>query len=131
MRGIRSNQGFTLIELLIVVVIIGILATVLISRFSGAKSSAYLAQVNAVAQQVSQAAMTYQAASVSNTRATTIAHLQSIASELAATMGDVNLAGDGAGNWTITHDVLDTDFGSGTVSATVDTVGGVTAAALP
>jgi prepilin-type N-terminal cleavage/methylation domain-containing protein len=131
MASLRSNKGFTLIELLIVVVIVGILATVLISRFSGAKDSAYLANINAIAGQVSQAAMAYEANSVTNTQATTVAHLQTIATELAAEMGQVNLANDGT-DWSITHDVLDTKYGVGTVAATVDmTTGIVTAGVLP
>ncbi len=41
----RDNKGFTLIELLIVVVIIGILATVVIPQFSKVRERAYNATV--------------------------------------------------------------------------------------
>ena len=39
----RDNKGFTLIELLIVVVIIGILATIAIPKFSATRQKAYFA----------------------------------------------------------------------------------------
>ena len=41
----RKRHGFTLIELLIVVVIIGILATIAIPKFANTKEKAYVAQM--------------------------------------------------------------------------------------
>ena len=45
-RG-QTDQGFTLIELLIVVVIIGILASIAIPKFSATRERAYIAAVSA------------------------------------------------------------------------------------
>jgi len=83
MRGLRSTKGFTLIELLIVVVIIGILATVLISRFSGVKDSAYLAHCNTLADQIKLASMAYSASRIDGAEAASIADMVKIDPDLA------------------------------------------------
>lgn len=124
MSSLRSRKGFTLIELLIVVVIIGILATILISRFSGAKEAAYVASINSVAQQVSQAVMGYNTLQTDGDIADDITKVQSIAEDLALSMDQVTLA-YAAGVWTVSHSQT-------TATATVDgTTGQVTAAVLP
>ena len=101
MRGLRSNKGFTLIELLIVVVIIGILATVLISRFTGAKDSAYLAHCNTMAEAVKTSALGYSTSRIDGATATKISQLQKLNSDIAATVNDMKL--------TITGTVLTID----------------------
>ena len=102
MRGLRSNKGFTLIELLIVVVIIGILATVLISRFTGAKDSAYLAHCNTMAEAVKTAALGYSTSRIDGATATKISQLQKLNSDIAATVNDMKLTIN-AGVLTIDH----------------------------
>ena len=82
MRGLRSTKGFTLIELLIVVVIIGILATVLISRFSGVKGSAYLAHCNTLADQIKLAALSYSSSRIEGAAPTTVADMTKIDPDL-------------------------------------------------
>lgn len=91
MRGLRNSKGFTLIELLIVVVIIGILATVLISRFTGAKDSAYLAHANTMADAVKTAAIGYSTSRLDGAAATKISQLAKINSDIAATVNDMKL----------------------------------------
>ncbi len=127
MTSLRSKKGFTLIELLIVVVIIGILATVLISRFSGAKDAAYAGAVNSVAQQVSQACMAHNALQVDGTICDTQAKLEAMANDLTVAKcaaAQITCAYAG-GVWTITHAQIPAN------SATVDaTTGSITAATL-
>ena len=106
MSSLRSRKGFTLIELLIVVVIIGILATILISKFSGTKEAAYVGQINAVAQQVGAAVGAYNALQTTSDVCDTFTKLNSMADDLVASMGQVNLAVvTGTAIWTISHDV--------------------------
>ena len=127
MSGLRSKKGFTLIELLIVVVIIGILATILISRFSGAKDAAYAASVNSVAQQVSQAVMAYNALQTTADICDTQAKLEGMADDLTV----AKLAGAqitcvyAAPDWTITHSQIPAN--TATVNATT---GAITPASL-
>jgi type IV pilus assembly protein PilA len=101
MKNLRSNKGFTLIELLIVVVIIGILAMILIPRFTGAKDSAYLAHSNTMADAVKTAAMGYSASRLDGAAATKISQLQKINPDIAATVNDMKL--------TITGNILTID----------------------
>ena len=82
MRSLRSAKGFTLIELLIVVVIIGILATVLISRFTGVKDSAYVAHINTAAERIKTASQAFAAANPAGTAAASLADCQKMDPDL-------------------------------------------------
>ena len=59
MRTRLSNRGFTLIELLIVVVIIGILATIAIPKFAATKDKAKLASIRSDIRNVMTAQEAY------------------------------------------------------------------------
>ena len=125
MRGLRNTKGFTLIELLIVVVIIGILATILISRFTGAKDSAYLAHANTMAEAVKTAALSYSTSRIDGAAPTKISQLQKINSDIAATVNNMNL--------TITGSVLTIDHTKITENTKAQvnlTTGAVTPASL-
>jgi len=96
MKKIRSSQGFTLIELLIVVVIIGILATILISKFTGAKDSAYLAHSNTMAEAVKTAALSYSTSRIDGAAPTKISQLAKINPDIAATVNNMKLTINGS-----------------------------------
>lgn len=123
MLKLRREKGFTLIELLIVVVIIGILATVLISKFSGAKASAYLAHANSMANSVAKSCIAYQQLT-DGSNATKISHLQKIDSEITSDATMSVVYADGV--WTIDH----ASVTEGTTAKVNATTGAVTKAML-
>ncbi len=125
MKNLRSSKGFTLIELLIVVVIIGILATILISRFTGAKDSAYLAHANTMAEAVKTAALSYSTSRIDGTAASKISQLQKINPDIAATVNNMKLTIN-AGVLTIDHQKI-TESTKASVNLTT---GAVTPASL-
>ena len=66
-----KDRGFTLIELLIVVVIIGILATIAIPKFANTKQKAYIAAMKSDLRNLVTAEESYFADQVSYTTSTT------------------------------------------------------------
>jgi prepilin-type N-terminal cleavage/methylation domain-containing protein len=67
----RKAQGFTLIELLIVVVIIGILASIAIPKFASVKEKAYIAGMKSDLRNLVTAQESYFADNVTYASATT------------------------------------------------------------
>lgn len=58
----RYERGFTLIEILVVVVIVGVLATLVVSNLTGTTEQANLAATQSDIQQIESAAMRYKLA---------------------------------------------------------------------
>jgi prepilin-type N-terminal cleavage/methylation domain-containing protein len=71
----RSRRGFTLIELLIVVVIIGILASIAIPKFANTKEKAYIAAMKSDLRNILIAQETYFADYVAYSSSTTALRL--------------------------------------------------------
>ncbi len=92
----RSAKGFTLIELLIVVVIIGILATIAIPKFQGVKEKAYIASMQSDLKTLVTVQEAYFADNV--TYATTTANLNYIASA----GNTITITGASASGWSAT-----------------------------
>ncbi len=63
--GLNKNKGFTLVELLIVIVILGILAAIVISRFAGATKETKEANLKGNLNSIRSALETYKAYSQS------------------------------------------------------------------
>ena len=58
-KSLKNEKGFTLVELMVVLIIIGILASVAISKFSGAKVRAYDANAQSTLHYIFKACKNY------------------------------------------------------------------------
>jgi type II secretion system protein G len=72
----RGRSGFTLIELLIVVVIIGILASIAIPKFANTKEKAYVAAMKSDLRNILTAQENYFSDNITYTTSTTALQLQ-------------------------------------------------------
>jgi type II secretion system protein G len=81
---LRSQRGFTLIELLIVVVIIGILASIAIPKFVNTKEKSYVAQMKSDLRNLATAEEAFFYDSTSYT--TSLAMLNNFTSSAAVTL---------------------------------------------
>ena len=96
----KSAKGFTLIELLIVVVIIGIIASIAIPKFANTKDKAYLASMKSDLRNLATAEESYLFDSLSYT--TNLASMNGWAPSTGVTIV-VNAASGGGWSATATH----------------------------
>jgi len=95
----QNRRGFTLIELLIVVVIIGILASIAIPKFANTKEKAYIAAMKSDLRNIVTAEENYFGNSVSYTTSTAALQLQ-VSAGVTVTIGTASATGWSA---TATH----------------------------
>lgn len=100
----RNRQGFTLIELLIVVVIIGILASIAIPKFGAVREKAYVAAMKSDLKNLATQQEIYY--NLSYTFASTLSAVQQTTSE-GITL-TINEASEGGWAATVTHAALAT-----------------------
>ncbi len=114
MSVMRRSRGFTLIELLIVVVIIGILASIAIPKFANTKEKAYVAAMKSDLRNILTAQETYFAENVTYTTSTTNLQLQ-ISTGVTVSINSATATGwDATASHTATGKTCGIYYGTGT-----------------
>lgn len=124
---INNKSAFTMVELIFVIIILGILATVAIPKFTGMQNTAQLSNARSDVAAIRSAIMTERQRSLVKGDSTYISSLTPLATSAILFSGNGTRkllsygiqAGTGAGGWSINDFVAHTyDFNSGSKTTT-------------